>query len=150
MLYIAWLRRTYKPFFLACLTAFSMHSSHSGNAVSAEILPRQTLHSVSYGFTHIPSPTSRISILAPSVKPYFCLSSIGITIRPSLSTFFIIPSKIKSAPTEASAQKRKPQLSPNKLDTDWVYYYTLHRVRNLHFIKFITIKSIVKKGYKYP
>lgn len=31
----------------------------------------------------------------------------------------------KSAPTEASAQKRKFQLSPNKLYTDMVYDYTL-------------------------
>ena len=31
----------------------------------------------------------------------------------------------KSAPTVISAQKRKFQSSPNKLYTDWAYYYTL-------------------------
>ena len=72
---------------------FEMHSSHKGNLASAPILFRHILQNGSDGFTVTPSPTSRNSIDAPCVKPYFFLSSCGITILPSLSTFLITPPK---------------------------------------------------------
>ena len=98
---------------------FEMHSSHKGNLASAPILFRHILQNGSDGFTVTPSPTSRNSIDAPCVKPYFFLSSCGITILPSLSTFLITPPKKQKVrppkQTHKNANSDSRQTNPCKI-----------------------------------
>ena len=56
---------------------------------------------------------------------------------------------IKSAPTEISAQKRKFQPSPNKLNTDWAYYYTLS-CTEFAFYQIHHKRAFSKKGISIP
>ena len=56
----------------------------------------------------------------------------------------------KCADRNQRTKTQIPVVAKQTIYRFWVYYYTLHRVRNLHFIKLTTIKSIFKKGYKYP